>query len=231
MGNSSDPVQIPLLRALLTSRSQDGGGSMMGSDDNLDELLRRCAAGDGRAAEAVVLRLEGQLLRLAAWVLRDPVAAEDVFIEVMTRLIPRFAEFDSGTRLVAYSRRAVRNQCIDTLRNKSARDSRIAMEATDRVATLRAVPGGRVIEEIAHARENPEGDYAAAERVALLRDAMGDLGEPARTIVHLFYDQALTYEQISDRLGISVSGVKRHLGGARSLLAARLRGRGVQNVS
>jgi RNA polymerase sigma-70 factor (ECF subfamily) len=68
----------------------------------------------------------------------------------------------------------------------------------------------------------PERVYLAAERQALLRDAILSLPANYRAVVELRHFQDLSYDQIAEALGIPLSDVKSHLFRARRMLRERL---------
>ena len=80
---------------------------------SIESLVRRVQTGEHGSLAELVRRLERPLMGLANRILCDPIAAEDVFIESMTRLLPLVAGFGEPDRFGAYARRAVRNQAVD----------------------------------------------------------------------------------------------------------------------
>ena len=158
---------------------------------------------------------------LANRILCDPIAAEDVFIESMTRLLPLVAGFGEPDRFGAYARRAVRNQAVDCLRSRSYRDARRALRDTDRL--VHGESEVHPVDRIPAAIQSPETQLLKEERRKMVHEAVEGLQEPRRTVVRLFYEADKTYTEIAEELGISDSSVKRHLGAARVVLAARLR--------
>lgn len=195
----------------------------MGTPDAcLGQIIRRYRDGDASAVDEFVRHVQGPLLRLATWILQDAVAAEDAFVESMARLLPLLGEAGDPERFGAYARQAVRNCCVDMLRSRGERDARRAMKDTARAAA-RVPWQASFVEGLPGAGRNPEQAAAAAQEERMLREAIEELGEPARTIVQLYYRQGLTHQEIGGRLGISDSSVKRTLVAARTALARRLR--------
>ncbi len=172
------------------------------------------------ALEALVRFLEQRLLSIARTIIRDPIDAEDVFVDAMSRLLPRVAEFDAPEAFGRYARRAVRNAAVDLVRARHHRDARRALRDTDR----RFGADERPLERIASDRTDPEISTIRSEQRRVVQAALSGLKEPRQTIVRLHYEQGLTRAEIGERLGLSDTTVKRHLVAARAVLAARLAG-------
>jgi len=196
----------------------------MDGSPSVTELVVAHQQGDPRALERIVRRVQAPLIRLANHVLRDPVAAEDVFIEAMARVLPRAIDFETPEAFEAYMRRAVRNAAVDACRRKSDRDARRALVDTDRMRR-RDVDEDAVVERLPSSIPDPEQAVLAAQRRRLLLEAVESLKEPGRTTIRLFYEEDMTYDQIAASIGVSAATVKRHLGAARLVLAARMEAR------
>ena len=194
------------------------------SPSSVESLVLAFQKGDASAMDRLVERLRGPLLRIATWIVRDPIAAEDVFIESMERLLLLITDFDTPAKFDAYARRTVRNAAVDTIRRRSSRDSLRSLRDTDRVARARRKEPGSFVEGMPGSRPNPEQNLIMNERRDKVRAAVLALVEPRKTIVQLFYEEYRSYDEIAEKLEISPATVKRHLAAARQLLAVRLRG-------
>jgi len=179
--------------------------------------------GSGPAFRRFVQRVQGPLLKLAIHILRDPIEAEDVVIEVLARLIPRIDDFESTRHFLSYARTSVRNRAVDHLRSRSFRDSRRALLDTQGLDRRMDEEGPHPSELLPGRDQGVESEIVAIQRRKSIQEAVDSLGEPKRTVVCMFYEQDRTYREIAEELGVSVATVKRHLGSARVTLAARLR--------
>lgn len=195
---------------------------MTGTRSQLELLVVACQGGDRRSLGLLMKALQAPMLRLANRVLRDPVAAEDAFVEAMSRVLPRIGEFAEPRVFLAYVRRAVRNASIDLRRTRNRRDSQRALRDTRRIEGHREIRGAPLTERLPHPTSDPEAEALAAERARRVQDAVALLKEPGRTIIEHFYVDGMTYDAIAERLDISPTTVKRQLGAARHTLAARL---------
>jgi len=194
------------------------------SPASVESLVLAFQKGDESAMDRLVERMRGPLLRIATWVVRDPVTAEDIFIDSMARLLTLLADFDTPSKFDAYAKRTVRNAAVDTIRRRSDRDSIRSLRDTDRIARARRKEPGTFVEGMPGTRPSPEQSLIMKERRNNVRVAVSELKEPRKTIVELFYDEERTYDEIAEQLGLSPATVKRHLAAARQVLAGRLRG-------
>ena len=139
----------------------------------------------------VVRQLTGRLLAAARFHLGDVHEAEDL---VQTALLKAWQNWDeTGVRgaIEAWLFTVVRNLCVDHHRKKRAR-------------TL-----GDVKLEVAR----PE---SAPSRLPEIQDAVRQLPEPYRSVLYFRLTQKLSYQEISDVMGVP-------LGTAKSLLCRGLR--------
>ncbi len=146
------------------------------------------------AFEALVDRHEGDLIRLAASIVRDHEAAQeavhDAFLELdrdARGLLPRSRGHAS---LRGWLCRVVRNGCIDRVRRDKRRWA----------APL--VDGDQV-----DCEDRPDETLGGAERNQLLWNAVGELPPLERAAVILRYRERQSYQEIAEALGKSVSHV------------------------
>ena len=192
----------------------------------VEALVVACQDGEAGAFDRLVRFIEQPLLRLAAVILNDPVAAEDAFVEAMAKVLPRIGELNSPLAFNAYARRAVRNAAVDLRRSRGRRDARQALVHSDQLGRGRPGDLTPATERLPSGGLNPERAVLLAEEHERLEEAVQELKEPGRSVVRLYYHEGLTYSEVSERLGLSRTSVKRQLRSARLALAARLRREG-----
>jgi RNA polymerase sigma-70 factor (ECF subfamily) len=140
------------------------------------------------------------LLRFLTARLGDPAAAEDVLQDLWVRL----QAVDSGpiANGRAYLYRAAQNIALDAVR------ARHRTAARDRQwATAHSGPGA----EPADLSPNAEADMLAREEAAALASAIAALPEAAGRAFRLHKLEGLSHAEIAARLGISRSGVEKHI--------------------
>ena len=128
----------------------------------------------------------GAVYRLALCRLQNPADAEDVSQDVFLRLLDQPADGWEGERLKAWLLRTALNRCTDLHRFRLRRP----------VLPLEAVP------DLAAADD--EGDSE-------LWDAVARLPEKLRTVVHLYYAEDYSTDEIAALLGIPPATVRTRL--------------------
>jgi RNA polymerase sigma factor (sigma-70 family) len=101
--------------------------------------------------------------------------------------------------------------------------------ATRLARKARVAANRRAAHELrAQFRTQMGADPSLAETQALLDEELAMLPEKYRSVLILCYIQGLTRDQVADRLGLSLAGVKKRLERGRELLHSRLARRGIQ---
>ena len=169
------------------------------------ELLRRIQAGDEGAYDAVFRAWYPVLVRVAAAVLYDTDAAEEVAQDVLVQLWQRRHVVDVDTPLKAYLLRAVRNRALNHLRHlKVRREAEPEVELTYNAPLTADMPSG------------------AQELSAAARLAVSQLPPRCREIFELSRVDGLTYAEIAEALDLSQKTVEAQMGKALRILRERL---------
>jgi len=142
--------------------------------------------------------------RLAKSVVRDSSLADDVTQETFIQVWKHLGEFRGDGSLRGWVLRIAHNQAVSTLRRikDTATDPTRLPEAAD------PIPVNRVV----------EGRFAASELMA----ALDELDELSRSIVVLREVEGLSYDDISETLGVPIPTVKTRLLRSRRALANQL---------
>jgi len=171
------------------------------------ELICWSAEGDRRAFDEIVTRHGTFALRLAARLIPDRAAAEDVVQEAMVRAWTQARRFDpQRAHFTTWLYRIVTNLCIDHRRRRRPEPMPEHFEPTDPAA------GAQDMLEV------DERDLAVAQ-------ALGDLPARQRAAVALVYDEGLSGAEAACVLGLSAKAVERLLARARAFLRDRLQSR------
>jgi RNA polymerase sigma-70 factor, ECF subfamily len=148
----------------------------------------------------------------ARYLLSSREEAEDVTQEVLLRLW-RHQDAVEEERLGSWLLRVTRNACYDLLRRRRS-------EATQALATSLDDETAR---ELTSAEPDPQSRAMAADFRRRLLGALGELGEPYKSIIILREVQGLPHREIGEALGIPEVTVRVHLHRGRKKLRERLR--------
>lgn len=168
------------------------------------ELLHWSAGGDRRAFGEVVTRHGPFALRVAARLVSDTHAAEDLVQEAMVRAWSQAAHFDPRrARFPTWLYRIVVNLCIDYRRRVQPEPLPDNFDPVDT-----APPADEAM--------------AAAQRRAAVTLALRGLPVRQRAAMTLVYDEGLSGAEAAQILGVSTKAVERLLARARGTLRDRL---------
>jgi RNA polymerase sigma-70 factor, ECF subfamily len=171
--------------------------------DDANELLRRCQRGDESALAALVEQFGGRVFRLACRVLGDRGRAEeataDVFVKLWSTARQWRGDADAGTWTYRIAYRTI----LDHRRRKQG---------------IWVSPSP----EVPDARPGPpeESVRAEAQKQALkqVHDALAQLSESDRALVHLYYFEQLRLAEIAEIVGATREVLKMRLARARQKL-------------
>lgn len=164
-------------------------------------LVTRCIAGDNRAWAALVQRYQRLVYAIVTRMGLDEHAAADVFQTVFSRLVDHLPRIDDPSRLQAWIVTSAKREGL--LQRRRAQRTVSMTHADD------ATGDGA---EWDLADESPIAEQALADlqQLNLLRNALELLDERSRTVLQLLFrdeDDALPYEEIARRLGMSVGSI------------------------
>lgn len=144
----------------------------------------------------------------------DPAEAEDILQELWMKA--RSVDAGPVGNGRAYLYRMAQNLALDRVRERRRRAER------DRVWSdmeLGSAPRGG---EVADCRANAEEEMVEREEVARLASAIANLPEGARRAFQLHKIDGLSHGEVAERLGISKSGVEKHMAVAMKYLRRAL---------
>jgi RNA polymerase sigma-70 factor (ECF subfamily) len=169
------------------------------------ELLQKVHAGDEGAYDTVFRTWYPVLVRVAAALLREVDAAEEVAQDVMHELWRRRHVLDTSVSLRGYLLRSVRNRALNHLRHL-----RVRRETESEVEALYDTP------------LTADQPIAARELSVAIQIALRELPPRCREVFELSRADGLKYAEIAETLGISQKTVEAQIGKALKILRERL---------
>jgi len=177
-----------------------------GGVDPDEALLRRVAAGDPAAIQALIARKLPRICALATRTLGDPTEAEDVAQEAFLRVWRQAPKWRFGeAKFDTWLHRVTLNLCYDRLRRRREQPTAEPPEQTDPAL------GADVELEM----------MQASNRV---QAALSELPERQRDAIVLHHYQELSNIDAAAVLGVSVDALESLLARGRRALRARLQG-------
>lgn len=176
----------------------------LAGEDDLDDALERCAAGDKSALRVIYDREAACMMGVAMRLLRRKALAEEAVHDTFVQIWRQAERFDSARgQARAWLYTILRNRALNILRGESRTDlvddfEPMALESAD---------------------ESPESIVSRLSDAGALRRCMERLDPPRRNAVVLAYVHGLTHGELAGRAGVPLGTMKSWL--RRSLLSLR----------
>ncbi len=176
-------------------------GVYMTQDAEDQTAIQRCRAGDPTAFEPLVLRYQRVLFTVAVRLLGDRDDANDAAQNAFVKAYEKLGTFDETRRFFSWLYRILVNECINLRRSRH-----VHVEVTD------DLPATGTPADLLERRETRKRVQAAILELPLRY----------REVIVLRHFTELSYDDIADTLGVSVTVVKSRLFTARQRLARML---------
>ncbi len=177
-------------------------------DETPDQtLVLRTRRGEVEAFGDLVRRYQGSVFNVCYRLLGERREAEDLAQETFIRAYRRLETFDEARPFGPWIRRVAANLCYNHLK----RNRLVQVELDEERDTAPEA-----------ARSFPERSQERRETYEEIQTAVLGLPPAYRAVIELRHYQEMSYTEISDALGISMSQVKSHLFRGRKALAQRL---------
>lgn len=177
------------------------------SDEQL--LLQYRATGDRTLFAELVHRYERELYNYLCRYLGKPEMAEDVFQITCVLLHQKCQQFEEGRRFRPWLYAVATNAAIDAQR----RDKRHRAVSLDRAGTG-SDDSVRLADILVSEAPDPLSQASRLESGEWVQQALDQLSDQMRNVVHLVYYQGLKYREAADALDIPVGTVKSRLNAA-----------------
>jgi RNA polymerase sigma-70 factor, ECF subfamily len=180
-------------------------------------LIERARSGDREAFSVLVSRHASAILSTAWRIVGERTEAEDVAQETFLAAFRALPRFRAEARFATWLYRIAVNKCRDRLR---ARASRPEVETTPGDADGAAPePVGETVEH-----RSPEEVLLERQRASSLERAIHHLPELYREAFVLRHVEGLSYEDMSEALGVDGSTLRMRVYKARAQLSRELAG-------
>ena len=175
-------------------------------DQSMDDAaaVRRCLAGDQAAFETLVARYERVLFNVAFRMLGDYEEARDAAQSTFVKVYEKLGTYDPERRFFSWMYRILMNECLNLRRRPAA--GPFADGISDAVADRAPAPDA----------------VETAERRRDVKHAILALPPDYREVIVLRHFAALSYEEMSEAIGVPAKTVKSRLYSARQQLAGEL---------
>ncbi len=138
--------------------------------------------------------------------------AEDLTIEAFGRAFKRLSQYTPNYAFSTWLFKIASNNAIDFLRNKKKNDA-LSLDSK-----MENEEGQEFSKSIKSPTPDPEEHIIKKQKIEMLRDVVEKLKPRYKELVQMRYYEELSYEEISERLGLPVGTVKAQLFRARDFL-------------
>jgi RNA polymerase sigma-70 factor, ECF subfamily len=180
------------------------------------ELIRRTLAGDGEAFDAIVLRHQRRIYRVAWAILRDETDADSVTQDAFVQAYRHLKRFEGRAELETWLTRIVVNRARDVLRSRK-RWTLVPWARPDG-------SGGVGQPEPSDGRPDPERLVMAGQLSSAIDQAVEELSGQQRVVFTLRHFEDLPLEEIAEMLGMRPATARVHLFRALKKVRRRLEG-------
>lgn len=168
------------------------------------EIVALVRAGERELYAELVKRHQDALYRYALGMVGSGDAAADLVQDTLVRAYTRIGSCRDPERFGAWAFRILRNACLDHLKNRRRRDVTLDADAPYT------------------AGDDPSREVERSDLQRVIARALGELPTAQREAFLMKHVEELSYEEIAERTGASVSALKMRVLRAREALHARL---------
>ena len=176
--------------------------------NNDAELIHSVLEGDDTAFSALVRKYQRSVHALAWRKIGDFHIAEDITQDTFLKAYQRLSMLKEPQRFASWLYVITANHCKAWLRKKRLWTQ--SLEDTSSGQLEKATYSGHIIEENEQMTEETQRE--------VVKKLLAKLQESDRTVITLYYLGGMTYEEISNFLGVSVGAIKSRLHRARQRL-------------
>lgn len=177
-------------------------------------LLRRALDDNDQSAYAELMRLyRDSIYYMLIKIVKNSDDAEDLTLDTFGKAFRYLDKYSPKYAFSTWLFRIAVNNSIDYIRHKNNSPQCLDDDLSE-AGTLRLVDGSE-----SNFSPTPEQEVIDKQRVQMLKIAVTQLPDKYRKVVELRYYEDLAYDEIAERLGISLSNVKIQLLRAKNMLS------------
>ena len=180
-------------------------------------LMLRVKQGDTAAFTTLVEKYKQPVMNLAARTLRDPTEAEDLAQNVFVQVFKAAARYQSTAKFSTWLFTIARNLCLNEIRRRS----RHPAESLDAPHPDQEDQPKHQFEDVKNF--SPPECLLQSELAQKIEQALAGLPENQRTAILLCRQDELSYEEIAEVLGCSLSATKSLIHRGRETLKEKLK--------
>ncbi len=190
----------------------------MGVEPDIDaELMLRVKRGEIDAFEALVEKYKQAVINLVYRSVGDLAEAEDVAQNVFVQAFKAASRYQPTAKFSTWLFTIARNLCLNEIRRRSRHptESLEPDQAEDEGASRRQYPDSKM--------SGPVEEMLQTELQEKISAVLAGLPENQRTAILLFREQDMSYEDIANILGTTLSATKSLMHRARETLKQQLK--------
>lgn len=177
-------------------------------------LVAQCQEGNRDAFSALVVRYQERVLNLVYRGLGDHDAALDVAQDVFLKAYRGLGRFQGESRFFTWLFRITMNETISARRRRDRRQRPLSL--------AREGPDGERLSDPADTSFEPGAEVARQDDVQMIQKAILTLDDEQAQVLLLRDVDGLSYQEISEVLGLPLGSVKSKIHRARQTLKDRL---------
>jgi len=190
---------------------------MATNPDSDAELMLRVKRGDMRAFEELVDKYKQPVMNVVQRMLRDPTESEDLAQNVFIQVFKASDRYKASAKFSTWLFTIARNLCLNELRRRS-RHPADSLEASQTESEGRSAPQYEDVKTF-----SPTDNLLHSELEEKVQQALNELPENQRTAILLCRRDELSYDDISEVLGCSLSATKSLIHRGRETLKEKLK--------
>jgi RNA polymerase sigma-70 factor (ECF subfamily) len=180
-------------------------------------LIQAAIKGDDRAYKKLMAKYHDAIFNFIYRMVHDHEQVEDLTQEAFIKAFQSLKSFNEEFAFSTWLYKIATNNSIDYIRKRKLQMYSIdkPIESKDSEYTF----------ELPDDSSEADSDIIRDQRAVLLRDAIDQLPEKYRMVIHLRHTEEKSYEEIAKILKLPIGTVKAHIFRARELLYKQLRHR------